>query len=126
MDVGAQVAGRINSFGTDKNGKTIDYDSIVEKEMVLARIDDSLYAAQVGQAGAGLKQARAGVKVAQANLEQLKALFNQAQRDWVRAQKLGPSEALAQISYDAYQSAYETAEADVKEILSGRLMSPPA
>lgn len=126
MDVGAQVAGRINSFGTDKNGKTIDYDSIVEKEMVLARIDDSLYAAQVGQAGAGLKQARAGVKVAQANLEQLKALFNQAQRDWVRAQKLGPSEALAQISYDAYQSAYETAEANVKEILSGRLMSPPA
>lgn len=126
MDVGAQVAGRINSFGTDKNGKTIDYDSIVEKEMVLARIDDSLYAAQVGQAGAGLKQARAGVKVAQANLEQLKTLFNQAQRDWVRAQKLGPSEALAQISYDAYQSAYETAEADVKEILSGRLMSPPA
>ena len=31
IDVGAQVAGQINSFGKDKNGKTIDYGSVVEE-----------------------------------------------------------------------------------------------
>jgi hypothetical protein len=33
----------------------------------------------------------------------------QAERDWQRAQKLGPSEALSQSSYDAYKSGYEIA-----------------
>ena len=43
----------------------------------------------------------------------MKAKLYQAERDWERAQKLGPSEALAQASYDAYKSAYETARANV-------------
>ena len=60
-----------------------------------------------------MQSAKAGVQSAEANLEQMKAKLYQAQRDWERAQKLGPSEALAQASYDAYQSAYETAKANV-------------
>jgi HlyD family secretion protein len=43
----------------------------------------------------------------------LKAKLNQAERDWQRAQKLGPSDALAQSTYDAYRSAYDTAVANV-------------
>src|SRR5579862_5400770 len=39
VDVGAQVAGQITSFGTDKNGKSIDYGSTVEEGTVLAKID---------------------------------------------------------------------------------------
>jgi len=31
VDVGAQVAGRIDSFGKDKDGKPIDYRSVVEE-----------------------------------------------------------------------------------------------
>ena len=50
---------------------------------------------------------------AEADLEQFKAKLNQAERDWQRAEKIGPSEALAQASYDAYRSAYETAMANV-------------
>jgi HlyD family secretion protein len=113
VDVGAQVAGQIVSFGKDVNGKTVDYGSVVDEGTVLARIDDSLYVSQVDQSEAQVQSARANLKAAEANLAQMKARLNQAQRDWDRAKKLGPSEALAQSSYDAYQAAFETAEANV-------------
>ncbi len=113
VDVGAQVAGQISSFGKDKNGKTIDYGSAVEEGTVLAKIDDSLYAADVGLAKAQLAQAKAGQSRAEADLLQMKAKLDQAQRDWERAQKLGPSEALAPTTYDAYKATYETAKSNV-------------
>ena len=113
VDVGAQVAGRILSFGADTHGKQIDYGSEVEADTVLARIDDSIYASDAALAAAQLKQAQAGVAVAEANLTQLEAKRDQAQRDWERAQQLGPSEALAQSSYDAYKSASASAVANV-------------
>jgi HlyD family secretion protein len=113
VDVGAQVAGRIVSFGKDAQGKTVDYGSTVKKGTVLARIDDSLYAADEAQAEAQLQSAQAGLESAKADLQQLKAKFHQAELDWRRAQKLGPSESLSQASYDAYQAAYETARANI-------------
>ncbi len=113
VDVGAQVAGQILEFGKDADGKTVDYGSVVEDGTVLAQIDDSLYAAEAAGASAQVAAAEAGVRQAEANLEQMKAKLQQAERDWARAQKLGPSEALAQATYDAYQSAYETARANV-------------
>lgn len=113
VDVGAQVAGQILSFGKDANGRPVDYGSVVEEGTVLARIDDSLYSADEAQAEAQVQSARASLQRAEADLEQLKAKLRQAERDWQRAQNLGPSEALAQASYDAYQSAYETARANV-------------
>ena len=113
INVGAQVAGQILYFGKDANGKTVDYGSPVEAETVLAKIDDSLYAAEEAQAQAQVQSANAAVQRAEADLEQLKAKLNQAERDWQRAQKLGPSEALSQSTYDAYRSAYETATANV-------------
>jgi HlyD family secretion protein len=114
IDVGAQVAGQILSFGKDKNGKTIDYGSTVEQGTVLAQIDDSLYAADALEAAAQLRQAKAGLLRSQADLGQMKAKLYQTRQDWERAQKLGPSEALAASSYDAYRSAYETAKANVE------------
>lgn len=155
VDVGAQVAGQILSFGKDKNGKTVDYGSVVEEGTVLAQIDDTLYAADVASAKAQVQQAEglaqhasaevatseaavqtseaavqaseagvqtseaavqvaeAGVAKAEADLKQMQAKLVQAKNDWDRAQKLGPSEALAQSIYDAYQAAYETAKANV-------------
>jgi HlyD family secretion protein len=113
VDVGAQVAGQIVSFGKDANGKTVDYGSVVKKGTVLARIDDSLYTADEAMAEAQVQSAKAGVEVAKANLEEMKAKFREAERNWLRAQKLGPSEALAQATYDSYQSAYETAKANL-------------
>ncbi len=106
IDVGAQVAGRIISFGQDAKGKTVDYGSTVEAGMVLARIDDSLYASDVAQAEAQLLSSKAGLQKARADL-------NQAQQNWKRARLLGPSEALAQSSYEGYESAYKSALAQV-------------
>jgi HlyD family secretion protein len=114
IDVGAQVAGQIISFGKDANGNIVDYGSPVEPNMVLARIDDTLYRAQFAEAAAQVQQAKAAVQTAQANLKQNQAKLYQAQRDWDRAQKLGPaSQALAQTTYDGYQSAYEVAQANI-------------
>jgi HlyD family secretion protein len=113
IDIGAQVAGRILKFGTDSNGKSIDYGSHVEQGMLLAEIDRSIYEADMAQAQATMAAAQAGVKRAEADLQQSKAKLFQAERDWKRAEALGPSDALAQASYDAYRSAYDVAQANV-------------
>jgi len=109
IDVGAQIAGQIKSFGKDRKGKPIDYGSEVKAGMVLARIDDSLYQADESRAAADLRQQKALLKRSQADLEQVKAKYRQAKKDWERAKQLGPSDALSATSFDAYQAAYEAA-----------------
>jgi len=113
IDVGAQVAGQILSFGKDVNGHTVDYGSQVVDGTVLARIDDSLYAAEAANAQAQVQAAQAGLQRSEADLEQYVAKLQQTERDWQRAEKLESSKTLAQASYDAYLSAYEIARANV-------------
>jgi HlyD family secretion protein len=113
VDVGAQVAGRIVAFGKDQDGRMVDYGSRVEEGTILAQIDDALYAADVAQVKAQVQQAKATVLRAEADLGQLQAKLFQAERDWNRAKKLGPSDALSQSDYDAALSAYEVAKANV-------------
>ncbi len=113
VDVGAQVSGIISSFGKDKYGKMIDYRSPVEPGTVLARIDDSLYSAAVEAAKAQLQQAMANKISADANVLQMKAQLLLAQLNWDRAQKLGPSDALAKSTYDQYHATYEVARANL-------------
>jgi HlyD family secretion protein len=113
VDVGAQVAGQVLAFGIDEDGNEVDYGSPVKQGALLAKIDDTTYTSDVALATAQLEQAKAGVENAQANLLQLKAKLDQAQLDWERAQKLGPSEALAKSSYDSYKAAFEVAQANV-------------
>jgi HlyD family secretion protein len=113
VDVGAQVAGKIVSFGQDKTGEEVDYGSVVEAGMVLARIDDALYAAEAASAKAQLVQAKAAVQKAKADLGQMEAKLFQTKNDWARAQKLGPSDALSQTDFDAARAAYEVAKANL-------------
>jgi len=115
IDVGAQVNGLIASFGTDADGKMVDYRSNVTAETVLARIDDTLYAATVSAAEASLAQAKAQVTVNQANVATAQAKLDQGRKDWARAQKLGPSRSLSQADYDAAQSAFEQAVAGLDQ-----------
>jgi HlyD family secretion protein len=114
VDVGAQVAGRIVSFGKDASGKNVDYGSVVQEGMVLARIDDALYASDVATTKAQLGYSKTGVLRAEADLRQLQAKLYQTERDWKRAVKLGPSDALSYADYDAAQSAFEMARANVE------------
>jgi len=113
VDVGAQVGGMIRSFGLDANRKRVDYGSYVKAGIVLAKIDDSLYAAALDTAKAQLQQAEANEMNARANVLQMKAKLLQARQDWDRAQKLGPSDALSQSAYDQYQAGYEIAKANL-------------
>jgi HlyD family secretion protein len=113
VDVGAQVAGQIISFGKDIDGKTVDYGSHIKQGMMLAQLDDAVYQSDLLSAKAQLAAANAGVTRAQADLLQSQAKLELARQDWDRAQRLGVSEALAQSQYDTYKSAYESAKANV-------------
>jgi HlyD family secretion protein len=105
VDVGAQVQGRVMEFGKDPRaevdpryqGKHIDYNSPVEENTVLAIIDDSIYRAARDQAKASLDRANADIL-------QLTAKRNQAEAEWLRAQRLHDLK-LNSLSADLRQSA---------------------
>ncbi len=113
VDVGAQVAGLIDSFGTDSNGKPIDRRSPVEPNMVLAHIDDAVYRADLSTAEAQLDQARSNLLKGQADVDLAKAKLHQAEQNWVRAKELGVSDALSRSAYETYQADFESAQANV-------------
>src|SRR5262245_21047642 len=89
VDVGAQVAGKILAFGADldESRKTIDYRSRVEEGTVLVRIDDSLYAPEVGIARAEVAVAEADILRCKADLDAARARLQQATRDMQRAKR---------------------------------------
>src|SRR5882724_2309304 len=113
VDIGAQVAGLVTSFGQDKSGKTIDYGSIVEEGTILAKIDESVYAADLAVAKAQLEEDKAGEVSAAANVEQTKAKLVQAEADWKRTQDLVHSPLLPLSTYDSNKASYEVAKAGV-------------
>jgi HlyD family secretion protein len=112
VDVGAQVAGRVSAFGKDQDGKSVDYGSVVREGSLLAKIDDSVYAAD-------LSVSKAGQLSAEANLEQMNAKLDQAAADWKRAQQLFTSKLISEVDYDAAKANYEVAKANVSVAKSG-------
>ena len=116
VDVGARVDGQILAFGTDKaTGKPIDYRSNVEPDMLLAKIDDRLYLADLATAKAQLDSGHAAVTKAEAALEQTKAKLFQATGDWTRAQEVGTSAGISQQEMDQYKANYLIAVANVDD-----------
>lgn len=116
VDVGAQVAGKIESFGEDprRPGNTVDYGSEVEEGTVLARIDDSLYAADVLSSTAQLDQSKANVLRAQADLES--KIAAQAQADAGVDLAMITSNHLTSMPKDSQSNIeVQTAEANLKQ-----------
>ena len=113
VNVGAQVTGKIMTFGKDADGKTVDYGSRVKKGMVLARIDEVLYEAELREAKAGKAKAEVAILSARASIQQSKAKLVLATLNWNRAKELHPKGALSRSDYDSNEAAYLSAKADL-------------
>src|SRR5882672_10030473 len=72
VQVGSQVSGNISWLGADFN-------SIVKKGQVIARLDPSLFQAQVDQSKANLQKAQADVARAKAEVDRNKVALVDAQ-----------------------------------------------
>lgn len=110
VDVGAQVAGLIATFGEDLDvpGKPIGYGARVEEGTVLARLDDALFRARVEQAKANF--ARSG-----ADLEQALSKQRVAERNLARTRQLSDRNTglISPQDIDAAQGEYDQAVAAV-------------
>ena len=113
VDVGAQVGGQILEFGKDRDGKSIDYGSVVSQGSMLARIDDFTYTIELLQSTDRVGQAKASLKKAEADAELAKAKHFLAEADWERAKKMLESNTLSMSSYDSYKSAFNMSRASM-------------
>src|SRR6266545_3254016 len=104
VQVGSQVSGNIQWLGADFN-------SIVKKGQVVARLDPSLFEAQLQQARANLNQTRANLAKAQSDLERTKVQLTDAQQKYTRAKELATKSLLPQSDLDAAKIAVDTAQA---------------
>src|SRR5881628_2038321 len=104
VQVGSQVSGNISFLGADFN-------SIVKKGQVIARLDPSLFDAQLQQARANLQQTRANLAKAQSDLERAKVQLTDAQQKYTRSKELAAKQLLPQSDLDAAKIAVDTAQA---------------
>lgn len=111
VDIGAQVSGKVLYFGRGLSGEELDYCSLVTNGMLLAKIDDVTYVADLNVAEAQLQRSRASEAVAAAQRLQATVNAEQARREWERARKIGIGTALSRTAYENYQAASENADA---------------
>ena len=95
VQVGSQVSGTIGSLGADFN-------SVVKKGHVIARLDPSLFEARLAQAEANLAAARA-------NVERSKASIDDARQKFDRAKELAAENLLPPSDLDSAKAAYDSA-----------------
>ena len=97
VQVGSQVSGTIDSLSADFN-------SIVRKGQVIARLDPSLFQARVAQAQANLVSARA-------NLEKSRAAIDDAKQKYERARQLAAENLVPQSDLESSKATYDGAVA---------------
>jgi HlyD family secretion protein len=100
VQVGSQVSGTIQNLYADFN-------SVVRKGQVIARLDPSSFQARLGQAQAALIAARA-------NVERSRAAVDDARRKLDQAKALAAEKLLPQSDFDTAQANYDQAVAQVK------------
>lgn len=113
VNVGAQVSGKIIEFGRDLQKNEVDYRSPVKAGMLLARIDDAVYDAEMRSANAQKLKAEAAILSAKANIAYSKAKLALAERNWKRAQTLWPKKAMSESDYESYKAELDAAKATV-------------
>ena len=107
VQVGSQVSGNIANLGADFN-------SIVKKGQVLARLDPSLFEAQSQQTRANLAQSRANLVKAQSDLERSRVQLVDTQQKYSRAQQLSARSLLPQSDLDTSKTAVDIAQASLQ------------
>lgn len=100
VSVGTQVSGTVSWLGADFN-------SIVQKGQIIARLDPSLFDAQVAQARSGLVKANA-------DMERYRVSLTDAQMKYARAKNLADRQLIAQSDLDAASMAVDSAAAALK------------
>ena len=100
VQVGTQVSGTILELNADFN-------SLVRKGQVLARLDPSLFQTQI-------EQARANLIRAQADLERLRVNLDDARTKLRRAQELSEKKLIAQTELEAAEVNVHSAEAQMR------------
>jgi HlyD family secretion protein len=103
VQVGSQVSGNISWLGADFN-------SIVKKNQVIARLDPSLFQAQVDQANANLIKAQADVIRSQADVDKSKVALVDANQKYTRAKELNEKSLVTQADLDAAKIAVDSAQ----------------
>ena len=114
VQVGSQVSGQIKEI-------LVDYNSVVKKGDVIARIDPESFALRVNQAMADLEAGRATALTQRANVAALQAevsraevVLTEAERDLQRNQLLVAKGFVSQVVLEKSQSAVATARELVK------------
>jgi HlyD family secretion protein len=100
VQVGSQVSGTISELH-------VDFNSLVKKGQVLARLDPSLFQTQIEQAKANLVRS-------QADLERQKVALDDANQKLTRARELSARQLLAKSDLDAAEITAKSAEAQLK------------
>jgi HlyD family secretion protein len=106
VQVGSQVSGNIQWLGADFN-------SIVKKGQVIARLDPSLFDAQLNQVQANLAQARANLTKSRSELERTRVQLTDAQQKYARAKELASQQLLPMSELDAAKIAVDSANASL-------------
>jgi HlyD family secretion protein len=106
VQVGSQVSGNIQWLGADFN-------SIVKKGQVIARLDPSLFDAQLQQVQANLVQSRANLTKARSELDRARVQLIDAQQKYGRAKELASQQLLPASELDAAKVAVDSATAAV-------------
>lgn len=105
VQVGTQVSGTIQELNADFN-------SLVRKGQVLARLDPSLIQSQI-------EQARANLIRAEADLERLRVALDDARTKLARARELSEKKLIAQTELEAAEVAVRSAEAQLRSQQAG-------
>lgn len=100
VQVGTQVSGTLLQLNADFN-------SLVHKGQILARLDPSLFQTQIEQAKANLLRA-------QADLDRLRVSADDARTKLVRAQELAEKKLIAQTDLEAAQVDVRSADAQLR------------
>jgi len=121
VKVGSQISGNIKEI-------YVDYNSIVQKDQIIARIDEAVYDAQLDQAKAQLLLAqtqlqekqkemlavRASVESARANLRSAQASLREASLQFDRIAKLAGTKTVSQSTFDEIQAKRDNARGTVE------------